>query len=175
MNKKKSIAIVVFLLAICLIVLGVAISFLSGGSPTDGKIDGNNKKDEKTELLENEKNGHFDYVTVSKAYSLNTLANSLRIEPSTLKKLNPSYHLGFTHPSKKSEIRLPLGMKTAAEEALAKQEPIDFPVKYKVVSGDSLWSISRRYNTTVDAICELNGIRENAILKIGKILYIPSK
>ncbi|MBR2108250.1 MAG: LysM peptidoglycan-binding domain-containing protein, partial [Treponema sp.] len=47
--------------------------------------------------------------------------------------------------------------------------------KYKVVSGDSLWSISRRYNTTVDAICELNGIRENAILKIGKILYIPSK
>ena len=127
------------------------------------------------ELLENEKNGHFDYVTVSKAYSLNTLANSLRIEPSTLKKLNPSYHLGFTHPSKKSEIRLPLGMKAATEEALAKQEPIDFPVKYKVVSGDSLWSISRRYNTTVDAICELNGIRENAILKIGKILYIPSK
>ena len=130
---------------------------------------------EEFELLENEKNGHFDYVTVSKAYSLNTLANSLRIEPSTLKKLNPSYHLGFTHPSKKSEIRLPLGMKIAAEEALAKQEPIDFPVKYKVVSGDSLWSISRRYNTTVDAICELNGIRENAILKIGKILYIPSK
>lgn len=130
---------------------------------------------EEFELLENEKNGHFDYVTVSKAYSLNTLANSLRIEPSTLKKLNPSYHLGFTHPSKKSEIRLPLGMKAATEEALAKQEPIDFPVKYKVVSGDSLWSISRRYNTTVDAICELNGIRENAILKIGKILYIPSK
>jgi membrane-bound lytic murein transglycosylase D len=66
-------------------------------------------------------------------------------------------------------------MKAATEEALAKQEPIDFPVKYKVVSGDSLWAISRRYNTTVDAICELNGIRENAILKIGKILYIPSK
>ena len=130
---------------------------------------------EEFELLENEKNGHFDYVTVSKAYSLNTLAQSLRIEPSTLKKLNPSYHLGFTHPSKKSDIRLPLGMKEAAEEALAKQEPIDFPVKYKVVAGDSLWSISRRYNTTVDAICELNGIRENAILKIGKILYIPSK
>ena len=83
--------------------------------------------------------------------------------------------MGFTHPSKKSKIRLPLGMKAAAEEAIKEIKPIDFPIKYKVVAGDSLWSISRRYKTTVDAICELNGIKENAILKIGKILYIPSK
>ena len=130
---------------------------------------------EEFELLENEKNGHFDYIEVSKAYSLNALANNLRIEQKTLKHLNPSYIMGFTHPSKKSKIRLPLGMKAAAEEAIKQIEPIDFPIKYKVVAGDSLWSISRRYKTTVDAICELNGIKENAILKIGKILYIPSK
>lgn len=130
---------------------------------------------EEFELLENEKNGHFDYISVSKAYSLNALANNLRMETKTIKHLNPSYTMGFTHPSKESKIRLPLGMKTAAEEAIKQIEPIDFPIKYKVVSGDSLWSISRRYKTTVDAICELNGIKENAILKIGKILYIPSK
>ena len=130
---------------------------------------------EEFELLENEKNGHFDYIEVSKAYSLNALANNLRIEQKTIKHLNPSYIMGFTHPSKKSKIRLPLGMKAAAEEAIKEIEPIDFPIKYKVVAGDSLWSISRRYKTTVDAICELNGIKENAILKIGKILYIPSK
>ena len=130
---------------------------------------------EEFELLENEKNGHFDYISVSKAYSLNALANNLRMDTKTIKHLNPSYTMGFTHPSKESKIRLPLGMKTAAEEAIKQIEPIDFPIKYKVVSGDSLWSISRRYKTTVDAICELNGIKENAILKIGKILYIPSK
>ena len=130
---------------------------------------------EEFELLENEKNGHFDYISVSKAYSLTALANNLRMDTKTIKHLNPSYTMGFTHPSKESKIRLPLGMKTAAEEAIKQIEPIDFPIKYKVVSGDSLWSISRRYKTTVDAICELNGIKENAILKIGKILYIPSK
>lgn len=130
---------------------------------------------EEFELLENEKNGHFDYISVSKAYSLNALANNLRMDTKTIKHLNPSYTMGFTHPSKESKIRLPLGMKVAAEEAIKQIEPIDFPIKYKVVSGDSLWSISRRYKTTVDAICELNGIKENAILKIGKILYIPSK
>ena len=130
---------------------------------------------EEFELLENEKNGHFDYISVSKAYSLTALANNLRMDTKTIKHLNPSYTMGFTHPSKESKIRLPLGMKVAAEEAIKQIEPIDFPIKYKVVSGDSLWSISRRYKTTVDAICELNGIKENAILKIGKILYIPSK
>ena len=130
---------------------------------------------EEFELLENEKNGHFDYISVSKAYSLTALANNLRMDTKTIKHLNPSYTMGFTHPSKESKIRLPLGMKSAAEEAIKQIEPIDFPIKYKVVSGDSLWSISRRYKTTVDAICELNGIKENAILKIGKILYIPSK
>ena len=35
--------------------------------------------------------------------------------------------------------------------------------------------IARRYKVTVQAICDLNNIEENAILKIGKILYIPAK
>ena len=130
---------------------------------------------EEYELLENEKNGNFDYVTVKKAYSLNQLAQEMRMDSATLKRLNPSYTLGMTHPSKASDIRLPLGMKQSAEDALANMTPVEFPLKYTVVSGDSLWSISRKYKTTVSAICELNGIKENAILKIGKILYIPSK
>jgi membrane-bound lytic murein transglycosylase D len=130
---------------------------------------------EEFDLLENEKNGNFDYLTVNKAYSLNQLAQEMRMDTATLKRLNPSYTLGMTHPSKKSEIRLPLGMKESAEDALANLKPVDFPLKYTVVAGDSLWSISRKYKTTVSAICELNGIKENAILKIGKILYIPSK
>ncbi len=130
---------------------------------------------EEYELLENEKNGNFDYVTVNKAYSINQLAQEMRMDAASLKRLNPSYILGMTHPSKQSEIRLPLGMKQAAEDALAGMTAVEFPLKYTVVAGDSLWSISRKYKTTVSAICELNGIKENAILKIGKILYIPSK
>ena len=130
---------------------------------------------EEFEMLENEKNGNFDYITVKKAYSLNQLAQEMRLDNTTLKRLNPSYTMGMTHPSKQSEIRLPLGMKQSALDALENITPVEFPIKYKVEAGDSLWSISRRYKTTVQAICELNDIKENAILKIGKILYIPSK
>ena len=131
--------------------------------------------EEEYEVLYNETNAVFDYITVNKAYSITTLAQNMRIDTAELKRLNPSFILGFTHPSAKSSIRLPAGTEEIARAALETMEPIDFPIKYTVVSGDSLWSISRRYGCTVSQICELNGIQENAILKIGKILYIPSK
>ena len=130
---------------------------------------------EEFDILENEREGNFDYITVKKAYSINQLAQEMRMDSSALKQLNPSYTLGMTHPSKQSEIRLPLGMKQSALDALNNIKPVEFPIKYKVVAGDSLWSISRKYKVTVQSICELNGIKENAILRIGKILYIPSK
>ena len=151
----------------------IAIADLAINSEYYG-IDLPNHKEE-FEILENEKNGNFDYITVKKAYSLNQLALEMRLDNATLKRLNPSYTMGMTHPSKQSEIRLPLGMKQSALDALENITPVEFPIKYKVEAGDSLWSISRRYKTTVQAICELNDIKENAILKIGKILYIPSK
>ena len=131
--------------------------------------------EEEYDALYNEKHGLFDFVSVNKAYSLSQLAQEMRIDEDLMKQLNPSYIRGFTHPSLESQIRLPIGTKQPAIEALAKLKPMDFPLKYKVVSGDSLWSISRRYGTSVKAICELNGINENDILRIGKIIYIPSK
>ena len=131
--------------------------------------------EEEYEALYNETNAVFDYITVNKAYSITALAQNMRIDTAELKRLNPSFILGFTHPSTKSAIRLPAGTEEIARAALETMEPIDFPIKYTVEKGDSLWSISRRYGCTVSQICELNGIQENAILKIGKILYIPSK
>ena len=44
---------------------------------------------------------------------------------------------------------------------------------YKVVSGDSLYSIARKFNTSVDAIKELNNLTSN-LLSIGQTLKIPT-
>lgn len=130
---------------------------------------------EEFEQLYNEANGIFDYVTVKKSYSISQLATEMRIDSVTLKALNPSFTRGMTQPAKESSIRVPSGMAETAKAALKKLTPIEFPFQYKVVSGDSLWSISRRYGVTVKAICDINDIKESDILKIGKILYIPSK
>ena len=44
---------------------------------------------------------------------------------------------------------------------------------YVVKSGDSLYSIARKYNTTVDEIKSLNNLTSN-LLSIGQVLKIPS-
>lgn len=46
-------------------------------------------------------------------------------------------------------------------------------VEYVVRAGDTLWLLSRRYGTTVDAIKRLNGLT-NDLLYIGQVLKIPS-
>lgn len=45
--------------------------------------------------------------------------------------------------------------------------------EYVVRSGDTLWLLAQRYNTTVDAIKNLNGLSSND-LSIGQILKIPT-
>lgn len=44
---------------------------------------------------------------------------------------------------------------------------------YVVKSGDSLWSIARMFNSTIDEIKSLNGLKSN-VLRIGQRLVVPS-
>lgn len=46
-------------------------------------------------------------------------------------------------------------------------------IEYTVRLGDTLWLISRRYGTTVDAIRNLNGLTSD-VLHVGQILKIPT-
>ena len=46
-------------------------------------------------------------------------------------------------------------------------------VVYRVQTGDTLWRISRRYNTTPERLAALNGITGEAILRIGQPLRVP--
>jgi len=45
-------------------------------------------------------------------------------------------------------------------------------VEHKVVKGDTLYNISRRYGTTVDALRKLNNLKESSVITIGQVLIV---
>ena len=46
------------------------------------------------------------------------------------------------------------------------------PIRYTIKKGDTLWALSRKYNTSVTAIQRANGLK-GSNLKIGRTLLIP--
>ncbi len=62
--------------------------------------------------------GEFDYITVNTSIHLHQLARELRIDENYFLQLNPSLIKEVTPPNQQYFIRLPLGMKDAAEHAL---------------------------------------------------------
>ena len=45
-------------------------------------------------------------------------------------------------------------------------------IYHTVVKGDSLYRIAKKYDTTVDKLCQLNGISSTTILKVGRKLRV---
>lgn len=47
-------------------------------------------------------------------------------------------------------------------------------ITYKVTKGDTLWSISQKYNTSLELILAYNNIKEKDILSLGQLIKIPN-
>ena len=115
----------------------------------------------------------YDYIDVAGMLSLNQIAQLTQIERSTIKFLNPGLFRNCTPAREVYSLRLPKGTGKNAEEALKEHGVPTDAITYKVVQGDSLWGISRKYGLTVADLCEVNGIKEKAILSIGQTLIVP--
>ncbi|MDR7555669.1 MAG: M23 family metallopeptidase [Armatimonadota bacterium] len=50
----------------------------------------------------------------------------------------------------------------------------DVPVRaHRLRSGESLWTVARRYGVTVEALAAANGLRVDAVLQVGQTLVVP--
>ena len=54
-------------------------------------------------------------------------------------------------------------------------QPASKKVEHKVEKGDTLYSISRRYGTTVDMLRKLNNLSESSVIVIGQVLVVKSE
>ena len=66
------------------------------------------------------------------------------------------------------KLLLTFSLATGATHAATTQT-----IKYKVKSGDSLYKIAHKNNTTITKIRKANGIKKGEVLKLGKVIKVP--
>jgi hypothetical protein len=49
---------------------------------------------------------------------------------------------------------------------------INTPIEYVIKAGDSLWTIARRFRTSIQSLCEINQIQTGTVLRIGSVLKL---
>ena len=99
-----------------------------------------------------------DQYTVQKGDTLYSISQKFNISVNKLKEIN----------NLNTNTILPGQIIIITENEIPPQ-----PTTYKVQKGDTLYSISQKFNTTVDAIKRLNNITSNNIY-INQELYIPT-
>ncbi len=99
--------------------------------------------------------------TISRKYgtTVGTLAAANGLRPENLLRVNRQLAI----PSQTE----PLGSASSAPEGASKSV-------YVVRKGDSLWTIARRHGTTVRALAQGNGLREDRVLPVGIALAVPA-
>jgi len=102
--------------------------------------------------------------TVQKGETVYSIARALGIKADDLIKYN-----GITDPSRilaGQTLKIPSAGSTVTSAAGSSN--------YRVVKGDTLYSIAREFSVTVAAIQELNGLSAAYVLREGDFLKIPS-
>lgn len=111
------------------------------------------------EIYEEEENIYI----VKKGDSLYSIANKYNTTVEELKRIN---NLTSNILSIGQVLKLPSDKASDVENE-------ENTISYTVQKGDSLYSIARKYNTTIDRIKDLNNLTTN-LLSIGQVLLIPT-
>ena len=100
---------------------------------------------------------------VKKGDSLYSIANKYNTTVDELKRIN---NLTSNILSISQVLKLP-------SDKVSDVEKEENTISYTVQKGDSLYSIARKYSTTIDKIKDLNNLTTN-LLSIGQVLLIPT-
>lgn len=117
----------------------------------------------------------FDEVVITESTDLRLIARCAGTTYETVKELNPELKRWVTPPDSTNYVlRLPKGTKTVFT-ANYQNLPADQKVRWErhlIAKGSTLAGIAKEFNTTPEAISEINGLKKNHITP-GKHLLIP--
>lgn len=117
----------------------------------------------------------FDEVTLEESLDLRLVARCVNCSYEEIKELNPEIRRWVTPPHYECyTLRLPAGSRDLFllnYAAIPADQKIRWE-RHKIKKGETLAVLAKRYNTSVDTIRDINGIRKNR-LRPGKHLLIP--
>ncbi len=116
----------------------------------------------------------FDEIQVPDALDLQVLAQTLQVPVETLRELNPAIRYDLTPAGRTTTVRVPEGLGGAAQERLASIPRSQWAPRFlhTVRRGESLYSIARRFGSTVSAIRQANHLRRS-LIRPGQRLIVP--
>jgi membrane-bound lytic murein transglycosylase D len=117
-----------------------------------------------------------DTVKPGRAIDLRLVAETIDLDVSTLRTLNPSVLRMITPDEPAFELRLPVGTSEKFSEEIA-DIPADKWVswrRHRVEAGETLTSIAKTYRVTPAAIADANNLERGAELQAGEKLIIPA-
>ncbi len=115
----------------------------------------------------------FDVVKVPSGTNLSSVAKSVGISQKQLKKLNPQFRYYFVPFGKDNyDVYIPYGLKNEFAANFKAGDKFEGFYTHRVKSGDSLWSVARKYGTKVKIIKKVNNLK-SAKLRLKQKLIIP--
>ncbi|MEA5444573.1 LysM peptidoglycan-binding domain-containing protein [Gammaproteobacteria bacterium AB-CW1] len=101
-------------------------------------------------------------------------AELANLEIDDIYRLNAAFNRWATDPDGPHRLVVPIDRKTQLEEALAELDPDDRLAwhRHQIQPGESLISIARQYNTTVELLQDVNELRGN-VIRAGHHLLVP--
>ncbi len=118
----------------------------------------------------------YDKIIIERPTDIKVIAKASEVSVAEIKRLNPALLRWFTPPGDDGyEIRIPAGsteLFKANLTRIAPSERVRFHT-HKVRPGESLYSIARRYNTSIKPIVYLNNIKKKRLIRAGSTLVVP--
>ncbi len=119
----------------------------------------------------------YDTVALPRGMSLRTIARLAGIPLKELTELNSELHRSFTPPIKGHLLRLPTGKAGRFLELLAKSPKEFLPEsgRYRILPGDTLGAIARRFGIRLEKLLELNAHLNPRRLRVGTRIVLPGR
>ncbi len=118
----------------------------------------------------------YETVPVNGAYDLSLVAQAANTTVDEIRRLNPAILRDKIPQGGEFLVHVPRGAGrdlAARLEELRESQPAPTYLTHKVGRGESLLDVARKYNVSISAITEANGLNNKSKLKVGASLRIP--